>query len=167
MKTVYLIGGAMGVGKTTVSQQLKKDLANSVFLDGDWCWDMHPFRVTDATRALVLDNICHILGNFLACPEFENVVFCWVLHKQSIIDAILGRLNLQCVDLRCFCLVCGERELRERLLADVNARLRGADVIERSVARLPMYDALRAEKIDVSHITPDEAAGLILASAAH
>ena len=24
----------MGVGKTTVSQQLKKDLANSVFLDG-------------------------------------------------------------------------------------------------------------------------------------
>ena len=42
MKTVYLIGGAMGVGKTTVSQQLKKDLANSVFLDGDWCWDADP-----------------------------------------------------------------------------------------------------------------------------
>ena len=39
MKTLYLIGGTMGVGKTTVSQQLKKDLANSVFLDGDWCWD--------------------------------------------------------------------------------------------------------------------------------
>ena len=27
MKTLYLIGGTMGVGKTTVSQQLKKDLA--------------------------------------------------------------------------------------------------------------------------------------------
>ena len=26
MKTLYLIGGTMGVGKTTVSQQLKKDL---------------------------------------------------------------------------------------------------------------------------------------------
>ena len=35
MKTLYLIGGTMGVGKTTVSQQLKKDLINSVFLDGD------------------------------------------------------------------------------------------------------------------------------------
>lgn len=157
----------MGVGKTTVCRILRDRLENCAFLDGDWCWDMHPFRVTDATRALVLDNICHILGNFLACPEFENVVFCWVLHEQSIIDAILDRLNLQCVDLRCFCLVCGERELRERLHADVNARLRGADVIERSVARLPMYEVLRAEKIDVSHITPDEAAGLILASAAH
>lgn len=28
MKTLYLIGGTMGVGKTTVSQQLKKDLAH-------------------------------------------------------------------------------------------------------------------------------------------
>lgn len=37
MKTLYLIGGTMGVGKTTISRQLKKDLHNSVFLDGDWC----------------------------------------------------------------------------------------------------------------------------------
>ena len=54
MKTVYLIGGAMGVGKTTVSQQLKKDLANSVFLDGDWCWDADPFQVTDETKEMVM-----------------------------------------------------------------------------------------------------------------
>lgn len=35
MKTLYLIGGTMGVGKTTVSQLLKKDLNHCVFLDGD------------------------------------------------------------------------------------------------------------------------------------
>lgn len=35
MKTVYLIGGTMGVGKTTVCQCLKRKLENSVFLDGD------------------------------------------------------------------------------------------------------------------------------------
>ncbi len=28
MKTLYIIGGTMGVGKTTVNQQLKKDFAN-------------------------------------------------------------------------------------------------------------------------------------------
>ncbi|MBQ0125795.1 MAG: AAA family ATPase, partial [Clostridiales bacterium] len=39
MKTLYLIGGTMGVGKTTVCQQLKKELDKAVFLDGDWCWD--------------------------------------------------------------------------------------------------------------------------------
>ena len=36
MKNLYIIGGIMGVGKTAVSQQLKSDLPNSVFLDGDW-----------------------------------------------------------------------------------------------------------------------------------
>ena len=37
MKTIYLIGGTMGVGKTAVCRQLKHDLFRSVFLDGDWC----------------------------------------------------------------------------------------------------------------------------------
>ena len=64
MKTLYLIGGTMGVGKTTVSQQLKKDLINSVFLDGDWCWDASPFQVTEETKEMVLNNICYLLNNF-------------------------------------------------------------------------------------------------------
>lgn len=34
-KTLYLIGGPMGVGKTTVGQQLKKELPDCVLLDGD------------------------------------------------------------------------------------------------------------------------------------
>lgn len=31
MKTLYLIGGTMGVRKTTICQQLKKDLPNRFF----------------------------------------------------------------------------------------------------------------------------------------
>ena len=49
-KILYLIGGTMGVGKTTVCQRLKMDLPNSVFLDGDWCWDANPFQVTEETK---------------------------------------------------------------------------------------------------------------------
>ena len=72
MKTLYLIGGTMGVGKTTVSQQLKQDLPNSVFLDGDWCWDASPFQVTEETKAMVTDNICYLLNSFLHCSAYEN-----------------------------------------------------------------------------------------------
>ena len=50
MKRLYLIGGTMGVGKTTVCQILKKQLPGSVFLDGDWCWDSSPFQVTQETK---------------------------------------------------------------------------------------------------------------------
>lgn len=76
MKTLYLIGGTMGVGKTTVCQELKKELKNSVFLDGDWCWDADPFQVTVETKAMVIRNICYMLNSFIHCSAYDNVVFC-------------------------------------------------------------------------------------------
>ena len=76
MKRLYLIGGPMGVGKTTVGQILKKQLADCVYLDGDWCWDMDPFSVTPETKCMVIDNICTLLNNFLRCTAYKNIVFC-------------------------------------------------------------------------------------------
>ena len=35
MKTLYLIGGTMGVGKSTVAQRLRDALPAAVMLDGD------------------------------------------------------------------------------------------------------------------------------------
>ena len=93
MKTLYLIGGTMGVGKTTVCQQVKRQLKNSVFLDGDWCWDASPFQVTDETKIMVVDNICYLLNNFIHCSAYDNIVFCWVMHEQYIIDGIIGKLD--------------------------------------------------------------------------
>ena len=52
MKTLIVLNGPMGVGKTTVGKELCRRLTPSIFLDGDWCWDLHPFSVTDATKAL-------------------------------------------------------------------------------------------------------------------
>ena len=54
MKSLYLIGGPMGVGKTAVCQRLKKELSDSVFLDGDWCWDASLFYVTEETKEMVM-----------------------------------------------------------------------------------------------------------------
>lgn len=48
MKNLYLIGGTMGVGKTSVSQCMKQELPNAVFLDGDWCWDAIVFLLGKA-----------------------------------------------------------------------------------------------------------------------
>ena len=71
MKNLYIIGGTMGVGKTAVSQQLKSDLSNSVFLDGDWCWDANPFQVTNETKAMVTDNIYYLLNNDCSMTKNE------------------------------------------------------------------------------------------------
>ena len=163
MRRLYLIGGTMGVGKTTACQILKKRLPNCVFLDGDWCWDMDPFKVTDETKAMVTGNICYLLNSFLRCGEFENVVFCWVMHEQAIIDGLLSRIELNGASVVPISLVCGEKALRLRLGRDVEAGIRGPDVIERSVARIPMYQCLNTVKLDVSSLTPEQTADAIVA----
>ena len=50
MKKLIMIGGTMGVGKTTVSHLLKKELNHSVMLDGDWCWDIHSLLMMKQKR---------------------------------------------------------------------------------------------------------------------
>ena len=161
MKKLYLIGGTMGVGKTTTCQLLKQRLQNSVFLDGDWCWDAHPFTVTEETKAMVIENICFLLNQFLRCSAYENVIFCWVMHQQEIIDDILSRLDLSDCSVRCISLMCTPDALIQRLQRDVDAGIRQADVIERSMARLPLYDGLDTIKLDVSTRMPEQAAAEI------
>lgn len=153
MKALYMIGGTMGVGKTTVCQQLKRDLQHSVFLGGDWCWDASPFQVTDETKAIVIDNICYLLNNFLKCSAYENIIFCWVMHEQSIINSILEKLDTKNCAVKCTSLVANEKSLRDRLSNDVERGIRTADVIERSVARIPLYQVLNTIKIDTNKKT--------------
>ncbi|NLX26021.1 MAG: AAA family ATPase [Lentisphaerae bacterium] len=164
MKNLYIVGGTMGVGKTTVCQIMKSRLCHSVFLDGDWCWGMHPFQVTEETKRMVVENICFLLNNFLRCSAYENIIFCWVLHEQAIWDDILARLSLGGVKLHAVSLTCTEEALTARLQKDVEAGIRTEDVIERSVRRLPMYGRLNARKVDVSALSPEQVAERILDS---
>jgi len=129
MKKLYIIGGTMGVGKTAVCQCLKNKLPNSVFLDGDWCWDMNPFQVTEETKAMVVDNICYVLNNFIKCAAYENIIFCWVMHEQSIIDGIISNLNADTCEIKKISLICKKENLIARLQKDVDAGIRQEDVI--------------------------------------
>ena len=140
----------MGIGKTTVCQYLKKELFNSVFLDGDWCWNANPFQVTDETKCVVMDNITHVLNNFIRCSAYENIIFCWVMHEQSIIDTILEKLDLSDCHVRSISLIAGKKVVKERIAYDIAKGIRTPDAMERSLARLPLYQKLNTVKIDTT-----------------
>jgi broad-specificity NMP kinase len=158
MKNLIIVGGTMGIGKTATCRELQKMLPRNVFLDGDWCWDMQPFVVTGETKAMVDSNITHLLNNFLACSEFQNVIHCWVLHEQHILDNLIKALNLNGYTPHCFSLVSTEQALVERLNRDIAAGKRDSNITGRSVARISLYDELDTVKIDVSAISPADAA---------
>lgn len=162
MKNLYLIGGTMGVGKTTVCKILKEELQDSVFLDGDWCWNMHPFQVTEETKSMVLDNICHLLNNFLHCSAYKNVIFCWVMHRQEILDEILSALDTDKAVVHCISLLCEEEALVHRIKEDIARGVREEAVIEKSLAYLPLYRKMTTQKIDTSNLDAGEVAQEIL-----
>ena len=158
MKRLILIGGTMGVGKTTVCLELQKLLPENVFLDGDWCWDAVPFQVTAETKSMVMENIAFLLNQFLRCSAYENVLFCWVLHEREIWDDLLGRLNLSDVKVIRLSLICAPQELERRLNRDIAQGIRTPDVINRSLERLRCYEWLELPLIDTTCLTPRKTA---------
>lgn len=158
MKKLIMVNGTMGVGKTAVCQALLDKLTPAVFLDGDWCWLMRPFVVTDETKAMVMDNITHLLNNFLRASTFDYVIFCWVMQEQAILDEVLSKLLPGDHETHCFTLTVSPEALTERLQTDIASGLRQPDILPRSLARLSMYDHQQTHKIDTTHLTIEQAA---------
>lgn len=161
MKKLIIINGTMGVGKTTVCSELFKMLKPSAFLDGDWCWNMNPFIVTEENKKMVINNIIYMLRSYLMNSGYEYVIFCWVIHQEYIFEQILEPLKDLDYELFKITLICSEKALRSRLEADVQNGIREADVVECSVSRLNLYNSMNTTKIDVSKISHEQTANKI------
>lgn len=158
MKKLIIINGTMGVGKSAVCRQLLKNLTPGVWLDGDWCWNMNPFVVSEENKEMVLDNICYLLKSFLNNTGYEYVIFCWVIHQEDIFTQLLIRLQGVEFELHKISLICSVQALTARLQNDVEAGIRNKDVIERSLSRHALYYDMDTQKVDVSDITVEQAA---------
>ena len=72
------------------------------------------------------------------------------MHKQSIIDSILAKLDTSACVVKNISLVCAESALKSRLEKDISLGIRKLDIIERSTARLPLYSQLDTVKLDTT-----------------
>ena len=149
MKNLMIIGGPMGVGKSSVCRELLNRTDKAVWLDGDWCWMMHPWQVNSETRAMVKRNIIDLLRSFLTCSAYETVLFDWVLHTDAVTHVILAGLrDLECRIVR-VSLVCTPEELRARLIGDG----RPSAAVSEALERLALYPTLEAPCLDTTGLT--------------
>ncbi len=160
MKSLWLIAGPMGAGKSAVGRELRDALPRSVYLDGDWCWDARPFVVTEETKRMVLGNIRHLLAAFPNCSEYENVVFTWVMPSRAVVDAVLE--GLPPCGVRAFSLTCSAPELERRLRGDILSGLRDGDAVRRGLSYLPLYPIPGTAEIDTTYLTAHQAAMRII-----
>jgi broad-specificity NMP kinase len=161
MKKFIIINGTMGVGKTTVCKHIQKLLSPSVFLDGDWCWNMNPWVFTEESKSMVMDNITYLLKSFLKNSGFEYIIFCWVIHEEKIMQEILDSFTGFDFELYKISLICTEDALRSRLQHDIEMGWRSEDIIDRSLQRIHLYDNMATIKVDVSNISALDAAASI------
>ncbi len=157
-KKLIIINGTIGVGKTAVCERLYKQIENSVWLDGDWCWMMNPFQVTEENKKMVEDNITHLLGNFLQNPNSEYVIFSWVIHQEFVYKILLDKLRSFDFELIKITLMCSEKKLLKRL----KENKRSDENIQKSLEYLNYYPELDSIKIDTSDISVQETVEKIL-----
>lgn len=112
---------------------------------------------------MVMDNIAHLLSNFLRCSEIEHVILGWVMHEQAIIDGLLARLPLENCKVISVSLVCDAATLTGRLQKDIDAGIRTPDVLLRSLVRLEQYSKLNTRRIDTTGKTIRKTAQAIFA----
>lgn len=162
MKQLILINGPMGVGKSAASACLLKKAGPAVYLDGDWCWNIHPFCVNEENKAMVLRNIDFMLRSFLENSQLQRVIFCWVMPEKKILDSILKPLQDLSFSLYTITLLANEATLCRRLQKDVEAGIRDAGCIQRSLSYLTGYEDMDTCKIYTDAMTPEETSEAIL-----
>lgn len=154
-KKLVIINGPMGGGKTTVCNCLKQHLQPCFFLDGDWCWNMAPFTVSDENKKMVVNNIVYLLNSFLKNPFSETVLFCWVLPDEAIINEIAGRLAEIPFSTVRISLICSPETLAERLEKRKNVK---KETIDRSLIYLPKYQNMNTVKINTDNLSVKQTA---------
>ena len=113
-KRLILISGSPCVGKTSVGTRLFESYDNSAYLDGDWCWCVHPFSVEDKRLRNGDRSVSFVLSNYLD-SEFEFVFFTSVvLTDAKIRENILHGITAKDYETISFTLTCSEETLKKR-----------------------------------------------------
>lgn len=161
MKPLVFLNGPMGVGKSTVAALLQRKFDRCAYLDGDWCYRVHPFRVTKESKALILNNIAFLLDGYLKSPDVDLVLFSWVMNKREIRDAVLSKMTERgkCLFVT---LTASEEALVKRFAKDIAAGLRTQEGLTRALSYLPDYKAdFGGLKLMTDEKEPDELAEIV------
>ena len=138
---MIVINGPMGVGKTTVGRYIADHHPGTALIDGDWCMDIHPFAGTRETKAMAVDNILHMAGNYMRCSACGMVVITWLMDDPWVIRSLTGGLAALGAQVRYVTLVCDEGTLKERWRNDRDCEWRTDGWLAVSLKSLPVFTA--------------------------
>ena len=155
-RNIIIINGTMGVGKTSLCKILNKRMENSVWLDGDWCWQIQPFNPNEENKIMVEDNIRHLLLNFCKNSQIDHIIFSWVISSQTLLDRILSWFSSENYKIYVITLMASDEVLCNRIKKDISLGLRQDTILESSLEKKKLYKAMDTIKLNTSDLTLEE-----------
>ncbi len=158
---VIIINGPMGVGKTTVGKYIADQYPGTALIDGDWCMDLHPFVGNRETKAMAVDNILHMIGNYRNCSECRMVVLVWLMDDAWVREALAEGIAALQAEARYVTLVCDRENLVRRWENDRDCEWRTDRWLDVSLASLPGFAAME-NTVDTGGLTVEQVAEKIM-----
>lgn len=158
---VIILNGPMGVGKTTVGKYIADHHPGTAFIDGDWCLDIHPFVGNQETKAMAVDNILHMIGNYQKCSVCNMVVLVWLMDEPWVIQKITQGLSAMQAEVKNMTLVCSRESLIRRWKDDHDCEWRTDEWLNVSLKSLPGFASME-NIIDTSDLSVEQVAELVM-----
>ena len=158
---VIILNGPMGVGKTTVGKYIADHYPGTAFIDGDWCLDLHPFVGNRETKSMAVDNILHMIGNYMKCSVCKMIVLVWLMDDPWVLRAITDGLSALQAEVKSVTLVCDRENLIRRWENDHNCEWRTDEWLNVSLASLPAFAAME-NTMDTAGLSVERIAGRIM-----
>lgn len=160
---VIIINGPMGVGKTAAGKMIAEKNPGTAFIDGDWCMDIHPFVGNRETKAMAVDNILHLIGNYRKCSECRMVVLAWLMDDEWVREKLMDGLFSMQAEVQYVTLTCSRENLIRRWKNDHNCEWRTDKWLEACLASLPGFASM-GNVIDTDDLSVEQAAEMIMQS---
>ncbi len=158
---IIIINGSVGVGKTTVAEELHWKFDKSIHLDGDCIGNVHPFEIYDEVRIDHLYRTLELLIGFHQKNGYQNFVINYVFESADSLQDLLGLLRPLDPSIHTYWLTCEEKEQAKRI------RGRQSDDHDWELSRfIELYRIQREAaqqgfigiEVDTTHLTPSEVA---------
>jgi chloramphenicol 3-O-phosphotransferase len=112
---IIIINGSLGVGKSSVADELHWKFDKSVHLDGDYIGDVHPYEIYDEARIDHLYHTLQLLIGFHQQNGYHNFVINYVFESPDSLQNLLDLLRPLDQAIHTYWLTCDENEQARRI----------------------------------------------------
>jgi predicted kinase len=158
---IIIVNGSLGVGKTSVAEQLHWKFDKSVHLDGDAVGDVHPFEIYDEARVQHLYRTLALLVDFHQKNGYANFVINYVFESPVSLQDLLELLRPLDGSIHTYWLTCSEAEqagrIRNRQGDDLDWELERFRELQHIQAKASQQGCIGRE-VDTTNLSAEQAA---------